>query len=61
MEVAARRDFINAARREVHTEESVDDVLVGRPFLAEIRQLFGPNSIHGDYATSEPSQPIDGA
>jgi hypothetical protein len=61
MEIA-RRDFINAARREVvHTNASVDDVPVARPSLAEIRQLFGPNKIHGDYATSEPSEPIDEA
>jgi hypothetical protein len=54
MEVA-RRDFINASRREVvHTKESVDDVPVARPSLAEIGQLFGATSIDGDYATSEP-------
>lgn len=59
MEVA-RRDFINASRREVvQTKESVDDVPVARPSLAEIRQIFGSTSAHGDYATSEPSEPVD--
>ena len=59
MEVA-RRDFINATRREVvQTKEAVDDVPVARPSLAEIRQLFGPASTHGDYAKSEPSEPVD--
>lgn len=58
----ARRDFINASRREVvQIKESVDDVPVARPSLAEIRQLFGPASIHGDYAASEPSEPVDEA
>jgi hypothetical protein len=59
MEVA-RRDFINASRREVvQTKEAVDDVPVARPSLAEIRQLFGPTSIQGDYASSEPGEPVD--
>jgi hypothetical protein len=59
MEVA-RRDFINAARRDVvDTKESADDVPVARPSLAEIHQLFGTNTTDGDYATSEPSQPFD--
>lgn len=59
MEVA-RRDFINASRREVvQTKETVDDVPVARPSLAEIRQLFGPTSIQGDYAASEPGEPVD--
>jgi hypothetical protein len=59
MEVA-RRTFINASRHEVvRTKESVDDVPVARPSLDEIRRLFGPTSIHGDYATSDPSDPVD--
>jgi hypothetical protein len=59
MEVA-RRDFINASRHEVvRTKESVDDVPVARPSLAEISQLFGPTAVNSDYATSEPSEPID--
>jgi hypothetical protein len=56
----ARRDFINASRREVaRTRESVDDVPVARPSLAEIRQFFGSASVHDDYAASEPSEPVD--
>jgi hypothetical protein len=56
----ARRDFINASRREVvHSKASVDDVPVARPSLDEIRQIFGPDSIHGDYATSEPTEGPD--
>jgi hypothetical protein len=38
----ARRDFINAARRDpVGEREHVSDVPVARPPLAEIRQMFG--------------------
>jgi hypothetical protein len=59
MEVA-RRDFINASRREVvQTKEAVDDVPVARPSLAETRQLIGPTSIQGGYASSEPGEPVD--
>jgi hypothetical protein len=43
----ARRDFINASRRDVvDAKTSVDDVPVARPPLAEIRQMFGPASVH---------------
>jgi hypothetical protein len=42
MEVA-RRDFINATRRDVvDAKTPVDHVPVARPPLSEIRQLFGP-------------------
>ena len=59
MEVA-RRDFINASRREVvQTKEAVDDVPVARPSLADMRHLFGSTSIQGDYASSEPGEPVD--
>jgi hypothetical protein len=41
----ARRDLINAARREmVASKELVDDVPVGRPSLTEIDEMFGSSS-----------------
>ena len=43
----SRRDFINAARREVvDIRTSVEDVPVARPALSEIRELFGSTSPH---------------
>jgi hypothetical protein len=42
----SRRDFINAARREVvGTKTFVDDVPVARPSLSEIREMFGPSAV----------------
>ena len=61
MEVA-RRDFINAARREVvDTKAFVDDVPVARPPLSEIRQLFDFPSVHTSPDVAMPGEAHDEA
>jgi hypothetical protein len=52
MEVS-RRDFMNAARREVvETRVHIDDLPVARPPLSEVRELFG---VGDDAAPAGPS------
>jgi hypothetical protein len=59
MEVA-RRDFINATRRDVvDAKTPVEDVPVARPPLSEIHQLFGPASVRRATESSGQSEPID--
>jgi hypothetical protein len=50
----ARRDLINAARREmVSSKDFVDDVPVGRPSLSELDQLFDSTNVQ---ATDNPQE-----
>ena len=56
----ARRDFINATRRDVvDAKTPVDDVPVARPPLSEIRQMFGPASVHPAAEASGLAEPLD--
>jgi hypothetical protein len=59
MEVA-RRDFINATRRDVvDAKILVDDVPVARPPLSEISHMFGPAAVRTDPETARLSEPAD--
>ena len=50
----ARRDLINAARREtVTSRDLVDDVPVGRPSLSEVANLFGSSDPQISAGSSE--------